>query len=109
MVYELDTLRKVLGPSIKINTICLSYVARIFPKYKDSPCVILYKEQLTDLVDEHSECVDADQTYQFDITGSPLKYSFHDGDDFEDSIILMKQNWSEKEEKYLPLSRTEAW
>lgn len=46
---------------------------------------------------------------EFEITGSPLNYSFHDNDDFEDSIIFMKQNWSEKEEKYLPLSRTEAW
>lgn len=64
MVHELDTLRKVLGPSIKVNTICLSYVARIFPEYKDSPCVILYKEQLTDFVDDHSERADADPADQ---------------------------------------------
>ena len=38
-----------------------------------------------------------------------MKYSFKGEDDFEDSTILVKQNWYEGEEKYLPLSRTEAW
>lgn len=45
---------------------------------------------------------------EFEITGSPLKYSFGE-DDFENSTILIKQNWYKEEEKYLPLNRTEAW
>lgn len=43
------------------------------------------------------------------MTGSPLKYSFNEGHDVHDSIIVTKQNWYKKEEQYLPLDRTEAW
>lgn len=46
---------------------------------------------------------------EFEITGSPLKYSFDGEDDFEDSMILVKQNWHKEEEKYMPLNRTDAW
>ncbi|XP_076174873.1 protein zwilch homolog [Ptiloglossa arizonensis] len=107
MKYELETLRKVLNSSIKINELYLSYVARLFPEYKDSPCIILYKQQCTKSLSNESECIDDDQTKKFDITGSPLKYSFNEVD-FEDSIIVVKRSWTKTEENYLPLSRTEA-
>ncbi|XP_060821588.1 protein zwilch homolog isoform X1 [Bombus pascuorum] len=105
-MFELELLRKKLDPLIKIDKICLSYVNRIFPEFKDMPYFILYKEAF-EFINNHSECTDIDET-QFDLTGSPLKYSFGGEDDFEDSTILIKQNWYKEEEKYLPLSRTEA-
>lgn len=43
-MFELESLRKILDPSIKIEKICLSYVTRIFPQFKNTPYVILYKE-----------------------------------------------------------------
>ncbi|XP_076379095.1 protein zwilch homolog isoform X1 [Megalopta genalis] len=106
---EIEVLRKVLDPSIKISKLCLSYVTRLFPEYKDSPCIILYKQRPTDNVNICSEYISDDYTNvsEFDVTGSPLKYSFEDVN-FEDSIILVKQNWLKEEEKYLPLSRSEA-
>ncbi|XP_076628981.1 protein zwilch homolog [Colletes latitarsis] len=107
MNYELDTLRKVLNPSIKVNKLYLSYVARLFPEYKDSPSIILYKQQCTESLNNDSEHIDNDETNKFNVTGSPLKYSFDDID-FEDSIMVIKQSWSKTEEKYLPLSRVEA-
>ncbi|XP_076238865.1 uncharacterized protein LOC143182022 [Calliopsis andreniformis] len=102
---ELEILREVINPSIKISKICLSYIDRLFPEYKDSPCIILHKEKSPEFFNEYSKSVD-DET-KFDITGSPLKCSFRDVD-FEDTLILVKQNWNKKEEKYLPLGRTEA-
>ncbi|XP_076656487.1 protein zwilch homolog [Halictus rubicundus] len=106
---EIEILRKVLNPSVKISKLCLSYVARIFPDYKDSPCIILHKQRCTDDINNCSDyiCDNRTNVSDFDITGSPLKYSFEDVN-FEDTIILMKQNWCKEEEKYLPLSRTEA-
>ncbi|XP_076288778.1 protein zwilch homolog isoform X2 [Lasioglossum baleicum] len=104
---EIEILRKVLHPSIKISKFCLSYVARIFPDYKDSPCIILHKQRCTDDVNNCSDHINDNRTNDFNVTGSPLKYSFTDVN-FEDSIILVKQNWRKEEEKYLPLTRTEA-
>ncbi|KZC14119.1 Protein zwilch like protein [Dufourea novaeangliae] len=105
---DVEILRKVLNPSIQISKLCLSYVTRLFPEYKESPCIILYKEEhYTECTNNHLEYINNDQTSKFDITGSPLKCSFEEVD-FEDSIILVKQSWYKEEEKYLPLSRTEA-
>ncbi|XP_061929641.1 protein zwilch homolog isoform X2 [Apis cerana] len=105
-MFEFESLRKILDPSIKIDKICLSYVTRIFPQFKNTPYVILYKEACKS-INNCSEFTNADQSNQFEITGSPLKYSFGE-DDFENSTILIKQNWYKEEEKYLPLNRTEA-
>ncbi|XP_053978515.1 protein zwilch homolog [Hylaeus volcanicus] len=107
MDYDLEMLRKVLDPSIKINKLSLSYVTRLFPEYKDSPCIILYKQECTESLNNASVCNDDDQENKYDITGSPLKYSFNELD-FEDSTIVVKQSWFRTEETYLPLSRTEA-
>lgn len=43
-MFEFESLRKILDPSIKIDKIYLSYVTRIFPQFKNTPYVILYKE-----------------------------------------------------------------
>ncbi|XP_043529709.1 protein zwilch homolog isoform X1 [Frieseomelitta varia] len=104
---ELETLRNNLAPSVKIDNISLSYVNRIFPKFKNTPYFILYKKA-SESINDCTKRTDNDETSQLDLTGSPLKYSFKGEDDFEDSTILVKQNWYEGEEKYLPLSRTEA-
>ncbi|XP_031848590.1 protein zwilch homolog [Nomia melanderi] len=106
---EVEILRKILNPSIKISKLCLSYVTLLFPEYKNSPCIILYQQGYTEFSNNHLEHSDDNQinTSEFDITGSPLKYSF-EKIDFEDSIILVKKSWYKEEEKYLPLSRTEA-
>ncbi|XP_078034904.1 uncharacterized protein LOC144468948 [Augochlora pura] len=104
---EIEVLKEVLDSSIKISKLCLSYVTRLFPEYKDSPCIILHKQRCTDNINNCSEYINDDCTNEFDVTGSPLKYSFEDVN-FEDSIVLEKQNWLKGEEKYLPLSRSEA-
>ncbi|OAD62750.1 Protein zwilch like protein [Eufriesea mexicana] len=104
---EFKLLRKILDSSIKIDKICLSYVTRIFPEFKDASYIILYKEAFESIVD-HSKSIDNDETNQFEVIGSPLKYSFDEEDDFEDSMILIKQNWHKEEEKYMPLNRIEA-
>lgn len=43
-MFELELLRKKLDPLVKVDKICLSYVNRIFPEFKDMPYFILYKE-----------------------------------------------------------------
>ncbi|KAK9307901.1 hypothetical protein QLX08_001957 [Tetragonisca angustula] len=105
-MFELETLRNNLASSIKIDNISLSYVNRIFPEFKNTSYFILYKEA-SESINDCTKRTD-NETSQLDLTGSPLKYSFKGEDDFEDSTILVKQNWYEGEEKYLPLSRTEA-
>ncbi|CAK9820944.1 Protein zwilch homolog [Anthophora plagiata] len=107
-MFDIETLRKILDPSIKIDKTNLSYVTRIFPEFKDTSCIILYKEHPPESLNDSSKCIYDNQTNQFDITGSPLKYTFREEADFEDTILLIKQNWYKGEEKYLPLSRTEA-
>lgn len=41
---QVERLRGIVDPSIKISKICTSYLTRLFPEYKDSPCIILHKE-----------------------------------------------------------------
>ncbi|XP_076765892.1 protein zwilch homolog [Xylocopa sonorina] len=103
---ELETLKQILDSSIKIDKICLSYVARIFPEFKNTLCYILYKE-VCKSPNNSVKYTNDDETSLFDITGSPLKCSFKEND-FEDTIFRARQNWFKEEENYLPLSRTEA-
>ncbi|KOC63497.1 hypothetical protein WH47_03142 [Habropoda laboriosa] len=100
-MFDPEILRKILDSSIKIDKIRLSYVTRIFPEFKDTSCIILYKEHLPEPMNDSPKCIDNNETNQFDLTGSPLKYSFGEEFNFEDSIILVKQNWYKGEEKYL--------
>ncbi|XP_029044330.2 uncharacterized protein LOC114876721 [Osmia bicornis bicornis] len=107
-MFDLKVLEKVkLDPSIKIGEINLSYIFRILPEF-GNPSIILYKERPFESQSNYLSFTEHDQTSVFEVTGSPLKYSFNEGHDVQDSIILIKQNWYKKEEQYLPLSRTEA-
>jgi len=42
------------------------------------------------------------------VSGSPLEYSF-DNCEFDDTVVITKQNWQKEDESYLPLSRMDAW
>ncbi|XP_017886891.1 protein zwilch homolog [Ceratina calcarata] len=109
MLLKYEELKHILDPSIKISNFRLSYVNRIFPELKNTPCIILHKE--THLCDSPSDqfiYTANDETSQLDLTGSPLKYSFGEVDFDDSTVTLLKQNWCKDEEKYLPLSRTEA-
>nr|XP_012152917.1 PREDICTED: intraflagellar transport protein 88 homolog isoform X9 [Megachile rotundata] len=87
-MFDLKLLRRTLDPSIKIKEVCPSYVIRLLPEFKDSSCIILYKDHFTESQIDDSKIAEHDQTSCFEITGSPLKYSFNEGSDVEDSIIL---------------------
>ncbi|KYN18209.1 hypothetical protein ALC57_09456 [Trachymyrmex cornetzi] len=42
-----------------------------------------------------------------DVSGSPLEYSFGNCE-FDDTVVITRQNWQKEEESYLPLNRMDA-
>ncbi|KYM80328.1 Protein zwilch like protein [Atta colombica] len=108
----MDHLNEILRPYIKASKTRLSYVDELFPDLKDNPYIILHKnvsgihiQHLSDL--EKNERSFNEYSIRHDVSGSPLKYSFGNCE-FDDTVVITKQNWWKEEESYLPLNRMDA-
>ncbi|XP_018404406.1 PREDICTED: protein zwilch homolog [Cyphomyrmex costatus] len=106
----MDRLNDILGPHIRASKTKLSYVDELFPDLKDNPYIILHKNVpgVWHLLDhEKKEGSFNEHSIRHDVSGSPLEYSFGNCE-FDNSVVLTKQNWRKEEESYLPLNRMDA-
>ncbi|KYQ57370.1 Protein zwilch like protein [Trachymyrmex zeteki] len=106
----MDHLNKILQPHVRASKIRLSYVDELFPDLKDNPYIILHKNVpgIRHLSDhEKNEKSFNEYSMRHDVSGSPLEYSF-DNCEFDDTVVITRQNWRKEEESYLPLNRMDA-
>ncbi|KYN39034.1 Protein zwilch like protein [Trachymyrmex septentrionalis] len=108
----MDHLNEILPPYVQASKTRLSYVDELFPDLKDNPYIILHKnvsgiriQHLSDL--EKNERSFNEYSMRHDVSGSPLEYSFGKCE-FDDTIVITRQNWRKEEELYLPLNRMDA-
>ncbi|XP_012233445.1 protein zwilch homolog [Linepithema humile] len=103
----MDHLNNILQSHIRASKIRLSYVDELFPDLKDNPYIILHKNVP---IVQFSDCEKRERSFdectKYDVSGSPLEYSF--GNYKFDETIVTRQNWQKEEELYLPLSRKDA-
>ncbi|KAG7213862.1 hypothetical protein KM043_003071 [Ampulex compressa] len=100
---QLQYLRQYLGDDIQVSDVSLSYIDQLFPELHDR-YLILHKPANTS-TDAQNNSLTKSLMSDYDITGSPLKYSFND--DRFDATLLMKKQWR-NEERFLPLTKREA-
>ncbi|KAG5317588.1 ZWILC protein, partial [Pseudoatta argentina] len=105
----MDHLNEILQPYIQASKTRLSYVDELFPDLKDNPYIVLHKNvsgmPRKDL--EKNERSFNEYSMRHDVSGSPLEYSF-DNCEFDDTVVITRQNWRKEEESYLPLNRMDA-
>ncbi|KAG5325949.1 ZWILC protein, partial [Acromyrmex heyeri] len=105
----MDHLNEILQPYIQASKTRLSYVDELFPDLKDNPYIVLHKNvsgmPRKDL--EKNERSFNEHSMRHDVSGSPLEYSF-DNCEFDDTVVITRQNWRKEEESYLPLNRMDA-
>ncbi|XP_071561375.1 protein zwilch homolog [Temnothorax nylanderi] len=106
----MEHLNDILRPHVRASKVKLSYVDELFPDLKDNSYIVLHKNvpgMRYPSDHEKNEGSFDECSTSHDVSGSPLEYSF-DNCDFDDTVIIMRQNWRKEEESYLPLSRTDA-
>ncbi|XP_018365245.1 PREDICTED: protein zwilch homolog [Trachymyrmex cornetzi] len=108
----MDHLNEILQPYVRASKTRLSYVDELFPDLKDNPYIILHKnvpgrriQHLSDL--KKNERSFNEYSMRHDVSGSPLEYSFGNCE-FDDTVVITRQNWQKEEESYLPLNRMDA-
>ncbi|KAG5312153.1 ZWILC protein, partial [Acromyrmex insinuator] len=105
----MDHLNEILQPYIQASKTRLSYVDELFPDLKDNPYIVLHKNisgmPRKDL--EKNERSFNEYSMRHDVSGSPLEYSFGNCE-FDDTVVITRQNWRKEEEPYLPLNRMDA-
>lgn len=106
----MERLNDILQPRVRASKVRLSYVDELFPDLKDDPYIILHKNvpgiRHSSGHEEHEANLDECST-RHEVSGSPLEYSFGNCE-FDDTVVIARQNWRKEEELYLPLSRTDA-
>ncbi|XP_077274476.1 protein zwilch homolog isoform X2 [Temnothorax americanus] len=109
----MERMNDILRPHVRASKVKLSYVDELFPDFKDNSYIVLHKNVPgTRHPSDHGNYGKNEGSFDeystsHDVSGSPLEYSF-DNCDFDDTVVIMRQNWRKEEESYLPLSRTDA-